>query len=225
VGHRRRPHGLSCERVVTLSGSAGGEMRKKTLASIEPWVANFNGLVRGRKSMCQATLKDLEQTGCDVSLIFELLFGSTCPEQGEIVLKSILRQRRNHLCELNRAIERLKTALGNEEIKQMIQQFSSLSVELPDALAVAGGDLTRHLDTYDLRKYPRQLALFALCLYVRRVTGSYHYAKIANLLQVAYQAHNTPRIVDEHSLAREVRRFNRTHPELSQGLVDFFSGR
>lgn len=173
---------------------------------------------------CQAVLKWAEDNRCDLTVIMELVAVCTRPNADDNIItlrvKRNLKERLRRLEKLNRQIRKMQEALQDVKTEPLVAHFRPISVELPSALRSASDFLARPSlrKAFDNRKVPSGLALVALCLYVRRVTGASSYARLADLLDAGYEAHGTTRIVDPDSLARRVRGFKRDHPQIAKAL-------
>jgi hypothetical protein len=197
-------------------------MRKRDPDWLRRWVENFNPLLDDQRR--QTALNSLVAKGCDPTVIFESLAGCTHPASDDNIVtrrvKSNLRKRLRRLELLSRRIRRTQEALRDVKTEPLISHFRPISVELPSVLRVASDFLGRPAlrKAFSLHKLPSGLALIALCLYVRRVTGAPSYTHLANLLEVGYQAHGATRIVLPKSLSRRVRRFKKAHPQIAEAL-------
>ena len=188
------------------------------------WVEKFETLLSDPKGRCRAALKWATRNRCDLTVIVEFVAYCTHPSADDnfvtLQVKRNLRERLRRLEKLNRQIWKMQEALQDLKTEPLVSNLQSISVELPTALRSASDYLARPAlrRAFDNRKVPSGLALIALCLYVRRVTGASSYAHLADLLEAGYEAHGMTRVVNPDSLARRVRSFKRDHPQIAETL-------
>jgi hypothetical protein len=213
--------------------------REKAFGRLEPdwleqWVKKFNIPLLDPEWKCKAALRWMAAHGCDVDLIMNLLAGCTHPKADEnfvtLHLKEENRRLLCHLERLKREISDTIAALGAVVTEPSASRFLPLntrlfSVELPVALESAHKYLVDSKlgipwlrQTLDNRRLPSGLALIALCVHVRKMSGKTAYSQIADLLEAGYYAHGFDREVDPNSLSRRVRRFREQHRQLAESL-------
>jgi hypothetical protein len=199
-------------------------MRVRQSDWVPEWVDRFGLLVRDPGWKCQPALKWMEAKGCDISLILELVAGSTHPKAntGAVALnaKKNIKLSCQSLDRLHRQIGKMQEVLQELKTEPVLSLFPEITIALPKALQSASGCLARPelQKAFDLHKFPRGFAMIALCMYVKRVTRAPAYSRIADLLEAGYEAHGTSRLVHPTSLARRVRRFKKDYPTVAESI-------
>ncbi len=194
-------------------------------AKFKTLLRNPHGELRDPHGKLRAALKWANDDRFDLTVIMELVAGSTHPNADEneftLRVKRGLSERLRRLEKLNSQIRKLQEALQDVKTEPLVSHSQPISVELPSALRSASDYLSRCAlrRAFDKRKVPSGLALIALCLYVRRISGAPSYTHLADLLEAGYEAHGTPRIVNPDSLAKRVQRFKRNHPQIAEALA------
>jgi hypothetical protein len=207
---------------------------RRDAVSLTLWVENFNRLLTDKGSTVKAALNWMEEGGCDLDLVFNLL-----PECTPKPAPSMLRLRlKNDWSQMIRRAERLRKQIARTQACLRAAQTDRLSPilvaldsklfsdELPLVLDSSSNwlndskigipALRRVLDS---RKIPSQLAFYALCRHVEKTIpprrSRYIYEHLANLLEAGKQAQGFPyKTIDPESVKRQVRRFKQKHPDL-----------